>query len=204
VLYTAWHSQHNHAVAQARELLAGKAVARLLVTWREDVRKYHPGQRWIWQEGGFGVFDAGINALSILSRILPGLLFVRGAELFIPADCAAPIRATLRFGAGQPGDFSAELDWRGEAAEQREIEVDTACGMRLKLSQSGGRLELDGQEVADGTRSEYFMLYQHFAALIAAGTSDVDGEPLQMAADAFLLGRRTGVAPFGQQGGPYA
>jgi hypothetical protein len=42
------------------------------------------------------------------------------------------------------------------------------------------------------------MLYQHFAALIAAGTSEVDGEPLQMAADAFLLGRRTGVAPFGQ------
>ena len=29
------------------------------------------GQDWIWQQGGFGVFDPGINALSILTRIMP-------------------------------------------------------------------------------------------------------------------------------------
>jgi predicted dehydrogenase len=201
VLFTAWHSQHNDAVAEAGRVLAGKAVARVQVTWREDFRKYHPGQRWIWQAGGFGVFDAGINALSILSRILPGRLHVRAADLFVPADCAAPIRATLQLGADGPGIFAAELDWNGNGAEQREIEVDTACGMRLRLTQSGGRLELDGREVVGGTRSEYPMLYARFAALIAAGTSAVDAEPLRMVADAFLLGHRIGVAPISLQDG---
>ncbi len=35
------------------------------------VRKWHPGQEWIWEPGGLGVFDPGINALSILTAILP-------------------------------------------------------------------------------------------------------------------------------------
>ena len=30
-----------------------------------------PNQDWIWQAGGFGVFDPGINALSIATHILP-------------------------------------------------------------------------------------------------------------------------------------
>jgi hypothetical protein len=41
------------------------------IVWHEDVRKWHPGQQWIWEPGGFGVFDPGINALSIATRIFP-------------------------------------------------------------------------------------------------------------------------------------
>jgi predicted dehydrogenase len=190
VLFTAWHSQHNIAVQQAREILADRIVTRLAVTWREDFRKYHPGQAWIWQEAGFGVFDAGINGLSILSRILPGRLFVRDATLLVPEGCAAPIHASLVFGADGEGTFTADLDWRGEGSELRQIEIGTECGTSLRLLQSGGRLERDGQEVAAGDRAEYPMLYSRFAELIAAGTSEVDGEPLQMVADAFMLGRR--------------
>ena len=61
--------------------LAGKRIASMDIRWHEDVRKWHPGQEWIWAPGGFGVFDPGINALSIASRILPQRLFVRSAEL---------------------------------------------------------------------------------------------------------------------------
>ena len=46
-------------------------MKRLLVTWKEDVRHWHPGQQWIWEAGGFGVFDPGINALSIVTKIMP-------------------------------------------------------------------------------------------------------------------------------------
>jgi D-galactose 1-dehydrogenase len=45
------------------------------VIWREDVRVWHPGQDWIWQPGGLGVFDPGINALSIITHILPARSF---------------------------------------------------------------------------------------------------------------------------------
>ena len=41
------------------------------IIWKEDVHHWHPGQRWIWEPGGFGVFDPGINALSVLTEILP-------------------------------------------------------------------------------------------------------------------------------------
>ena len=50
--------------------LAGRTIRRVECTWKEDVRVWHPGQAWIW-EPGIGVFDPGINALSVLTRILP-------------------------------------------------------------------------------------------------------------------------------------
>ncbi|MET0374370.1 MAG: Gfo/Idh/MocA family oxidoreductase, partial [Rhizorhabdus sp.] len=69
-LYTGWHSQHAPGVAPARAWLAGRSVRAVDMRWCENVREWHPGQRWIWEPGGLGVFDPGINALSILTRIL--------------------------------------------------------------------------------------------------------------------------------------
>ena len=67
-LFASWHSRHASAVEPARAWLAGRKISSVTVTWKEDVRVWHPGQRWIWQAGGLGVFDPGINALSILTR----------------------------------------------------------------------------------------------------------------------------------------
>ena len=75
-LFTTWHARHNAAVEAAAEALAGKRIAAMEIVWHEDVRKWHPGQQWIWEPGGFGVFDPGINALSIATAIFPGPLFV--------------------------------------------------------------------------------------------------------------------------------
>ncbi|HEX2136197.1 MAG TPA: Gfo/Idh/MocA family oxidoreductase, partial [Microvirga sp.] len=86
VVFTAWHSQFNRAVDEAQRALQGHEVRRLLVTWKEDVRRWHPGQQWIWQPGGFGVFDPGVNALSILTKILPEPIFLRRAELSFPEN----------------------------------------------------------------------------------------------------------------------
>jgi D-galactose 1-dehydrogenase len=97
VLFTTWHAQYNPGVDGARKALAGRTVRRLLVTWKEDVRRWHPGETWIWQAGGFGVFDPGINALSIVTRILPAPIFVRKADLQFPANADAPIAASLTF-----------------------------------------------------------------------------------------------------------
>ena len=77
VLYATWHSRYNQAVDEAKRRLAGKRVSKLKVTWREDVKRWHPGQEWIWEPGGFGVFDPGINALSIVTKILPRTDFRR-------------------------------------------------------------------------------------------------------------------------------
>ena len=88
-------------VAGAKAALAGKAVRSLDIVWHEDVRKWHPGQEWIWAPGGFGVFDPGINALSIATRILPSRLFVREATLAFPENRQTPIAARIGF-QGEP------------------------------------------------------------------------------------------------------
>ena len=58
-LFATWHSREAAAVERARQWLSTRKVKRALITWKEDVRVWHPGQTWIWKAGGLGVFDGG-------------------------------------------------------------------------------------------------------------------------------------------------
>ncbi|HEV2866259.1 MAG TPA: Gfo/Idh/MocA family oxidoreductase [Allosphingosinicella sp.] len=194
-LFTGWHSQHNPAVAAARAALSGAEVRTLRIEWFEDVRKWHPGQEWIWGPGGFGVFDPGINALSIATRILPLPLFVREATLMFPSNRQTPIAADIAF-AGEPGAFSASMDWRYTQGERWIIRVETGDGRLIELRDGGSKLFVDGEPQQAGGPGEYPSIYDRFAQLVQAGDSEVDREPLRVAADAFLVGRRELVEPF--------
>jgi D-galactose 1-dehydrogenase len=193
-LFTAWHSQHAAAVEAARALLAGKAVRSLHIVWHEDVRKWHPGQEWIWASGGFGVFDPGINALSIATRILPIRLFVRDATLLFPQNRQTPIAARIGF-EGEEGLFGADMDWRYTEGERWTIRVETD-DRTIELLDGGARLTVDGQPLPTGGRGEYPSLYARFAELVRTRCSEVDRDPLRIVADAFLVGRREIVEPF--------
>jgi D-galactose 1-dehydrogenase len=196
-LFTTWHSQYNRAVDEAKRALAGQSVRRMLITWKEDVRKWHPGQRWIWQAGGFGVFDPGINALSIMTRILPDPAVVRRADLQFPSNADAPIAADIEFAAGAAEtDLRAVFDWRQTGPQTWDIALETTGGATLDLSQGGSRLAIDGRLVVDEPPAEYQRIYERFDGLLRAGQSEVDEAPLRLVADAFLLGRRTAVEPF--------
>ena len=196
-IYTTWHAQDNPAVAAAADLLAGQRIASMRISWREDVRKWHPGQQWIWKAGNFGVFDPGINALSIASRIFPGTLIVREAELMFPENREAPIAARIAFSSpAADGPVEAEFDWRYEQGEAWTMEIETAAGERIELLDGGARLLRGGEEVAAHGIGEYPEIYRRFADLLDAGASHVDLTPLRLAADAFLAGRRTVVEAF--------
>lgn len=196
-LFTTWHSQYNPAVDAAAQALAGKRIARMRIDWRESVRKWHPGQQWIWEVGGFGVFDPGINALSIASKIFPGPLFVREAELSIPGNLQMPIAASIGFSSPvADGEVSAGFDWREEKDEIWTIEVETVDGPKLRLSGGGARLEIEGGETIEAEREEYPRIYRRFADLIDERRSLVDVTPLRLTADAFLVGKRVSVEPF--------
>jgi D-galactose 1-dehydrogenase len=197
VLFTTWHSQYNAAVEAARKALADKSVKALAVNWKEDVRRWHPGQKWIWTLGGFGVFDPGINALSIVSRIMPSAVFVRNADLVFPSNCEAPIAASLTFAlAHAHQSFTAVFDWRQTGPQTWEIEVETDEGSQLKLSGGGSRLDIDGRLVVEERPTEYEQIYQHFHKLLEEKRSHVDEAPLRLVADAFLVGRRIATDPF--------
>jgi D-galactose 1-dehydrogenase len=192
-LYATWHAQHAPGVAGAAAGLADQQIASLEISWLEDVRKWHPGQEWIWAAGNFGVFDPGINGLSIATRILPMPLFVREARLVVPADKQAPIAATLRFGE----NLTATFDWRYQQGEKWTMTVRTGAGRVVELCDSGARLIFDGVPQEVGPNAEYPAIYARFAELIAARKSDVDREPLRIVADAFMIGHRELTEPFG-------
>jgi len=195
-LFATWHSRHAPAVEVARTWLAKHTVHAVEVRWREDVRRWHPGQQWIWEPGGLGVFDPGINALSIVTRILPSEIFLRSATLWVPANKQAPIAADLKF-ADERGVamVNAVFDWRHGPVEQWEIRVECSGGM-LHLSEGGKRLSVAGRAVELGPPREYPSLYERFHELIRNGQQDVDVRPMRHVADAFLLGNRQEVAAF--------
>lgn len=192
-LYAAWHSQHAAGVAGAAQALAGQDIASLHIAWREDVRKWHPGQQWIWQAGGFGVFDPGINALSIASRILPCPLLVKQARLLVPANCQAPIAAEIVF---DGESRRAEFDWRVHGDELWTITVTTASNKTVELRSGGECLVIDGVEQPRPAMREYPSIYASFADIVRVRRVEVDAEPLRICADAFLCGNREIVEAF--------
>ncbi|TCP33381.1 Gfo/Idh/MocA family oxidoreductase [Sphingomonas sp. BK235] len=197
-LFASWHSRYADGVEPARAWLAGRAVKRATITWREDVRVWHPGQDWIWEPGGFGVFDPGINALSIATRILPRPFFVETAELDVPSNRAAPIAARVAFRDTAGSAVAMDLDFRQEGPQHWDIEVETDAGTLL-LAKGGSVLTIDGAEALAhdaALHGEYPGLYRRFAEIVRAGESDVDVAPLRLVADAFLRGRHISVEPF--------
>ena len=192
-LYASWHSRAAFGVKAAREWLASRQVIAARITWREDVRRWHPGQDWIFEPGGMGVFDPGINALSILTEILPMQLRLCDAELDVPINRSQPIAARLRF----DGNIEADFDWRQTGPQIWDIVVQTDRG-EMALRHGGNLLEVDGRPLSGGAdqHGEYPALYAHMAKLVRDGRSDVDVRPLELVADAFLLARRKTVEAF--------
>jgi D-galactose 1-dehydrogenase len=194
-LFATWHSREAPAVQKAGDWLANRGVRRGVVTWKEDVRFWHPGQPWIWQAGGLGVFDPGINALSIVTKLLTRRLFVTRARLSVPANRQSPIAVEMALADGTGVTIDVELDFRQSGGELWDIRLETDAGL-LALHGGGAELEIDGAPVVAGPLQEYPRLYERFAALVRLRAVDVDLAPLKLVADAFLIGERVTVEPF--------
>ncbi|WP_294394977.1 Gfo/Idh/MocA family oxidoreductase [uncultured Sphingomonas sp.] len=198
LLYVTWHSREGAAVEPARAWLKDKGIRRVDIAWKEDVRVWHPGQEWIW-EPGIGVFDPGINALSVLTAIMPRPVRLEDAELRFPSNKDAPIAASLTMSEPQGAVIRAEFDFDQRGPQTWDIVVQTDAGTAT-LSIGGTRLAIDGEPVEVKEEPEYARLYRHFAGLLAARRSDTDLSPFHLVADAFLLGRRQTLGAFDWNG----
>jgi D-galactose 1-dehydrogenase len=192
VFYQSWHSREAAAVEPARAWLQGKTIHRATVTWKEDVRVWHPGQEWIWGPG-IGVFDPGINALSVVTVLLPELRLQR-AELRFPANKQAPIAASLGYDAGGV-PVAVEFDFDQRGPQTWDIDLETGQGA-LKLSLGASKMAVDGKPVDVGTLPEYATLYRRFAVLLQGRQSDIDFTPYALVTDALAQGVRVTVKPF--------
>ena len=190
-LFTTWHSRMAEGVAPAKAWLADKDITAMHIDWREDVRRWHPGQDWVFEPGGMGVFDPGSNALSIMTEILPMPVHLRSAVLHFPENRQTPIAADLTWTEGVTGTF----DWRQEGPQSWNITVETTGG-KLELRDGGVTMLIDGETRVAGEGAEYPALYARMADLVETGGSDVDVSPMLHVADALTLGRREVVEAF--------
>ncbi len=194
-LFAGWHSRCAAGVATAKAWIAAHGAGHVEINWKEDVRHWHPGQAWIWEAGGFGVFDPGINALSILTEILGVPVRLIDATLETPSNRDAPIAARLAMETAAGAPITAVFDWRQTGPQTWDIVVRSGDGT-LRLSAGGNELSIDDAPQMLGPEREYHGLYARFVDLVRSGSSDVDLAPLHLVADAFMRGRATSTDAF--------
>ncbi|MGB2200168.1 MAG: Gfo/Idh/MocA family protein [Pseudooceanicola atlanticus] len=200
-LFATWHSRYAASVPAAKAWLADKVIRSVTIDWKEDVRVWHPGQQWIWEAGGLGIFDPTINAFSILTEILPVEVHVTGAELRFPTNCETPIAGEIRMDGPDGPLVTADVDflYEGDPFWRQIIETDAGT---LTLNQGGAIMEIDGGAQQGegweepGIHGEYDGLYARFADLLATTSSEVDLRPMVLVADAFTLGKRLDAPEF--------
>jgi D-galactose 1-dehydrogenase len=195
VLFAAWHSRFAPMVAHARAWVEGRTIARGTLRWHEDARKWHPGQTWLWEPGGLGVFDPAINGFSILSTIFAGPFEVRSATFEVPDGAHTPIASQLTLAVGGT-EIRCDLSFRAIQDECWQIDLEDEHGSQLHLTAGGHSLAIDGRSIAGPSHAEYDLVYARFGDLITARLGETDDAPLKIVADAYLVGRSRMVERF--------
>ena len=167
-----------------------RALKSVKIIWKEDVRRWHPGQDWIFEAQGMGIFDPAINAFSILTKIISERVLVRKADLRIPSNVQAPIAATIDMATVSGVPITAELDFLQTGEQTWSLWIEAQSGESLEMRLGGAQLFIDGAPIDMAKEAEYPGLYAHFADLIRKGQSDVDLEPLRLVCDATLIANR--------------
>ncbi len=194
-LFASWHSREAAAADAARDWLSARTVTGGRIVWKENIRQWHPGQDWILERDGMGVFDPAINALSILTRILPAGFEVEAAALDIPANRTAAIAAAVTLRSADGYAVEADLDFLFDGSPCWDIALTTNAG-ELILRDGGATIALPGAAPETGTNREYPRLYDRFHALVEAAAIDADAAPLALVEQAYRVGTRRAAAAF--------
>ncbi|MEQ8558531.1 MAG: Gfo/Idh/MocA family oxidoreductase [Henriciella sp.] len=193
-LFASWHSRFAPMVAEALRWTRGREIVSGTITWHEDVRKWHPGQRWLWEEGGMGVYDPGINAFSILTLLHPAKYMVERAVYQVPENACTPVAVDMKL-KSETAAIDVSLDFRFEQDEMWKLSLRDSGGEELELSQGGAALSINAGTLQQGESREYEGVYEHFASMLADQQSDFDLAPMYIVEQADGLAECQTVAP---------
>lgn len=190
-VFAAWHSRFAAQIDAAKDWCEQKKkIVRGRIEWRENAEKWHPGQDWIWREGGFGVFDPGMNALSILTEILPADWSVDSSHLEFPENAETPSMARFKLASGNTL-IDCIFEFHAHDDEVWKISLEAQDGSQMELAEGGAIMSIDGVKVpAMVTLSEYENVYRRFSHLIRTHETDSDLQPLLLIEQLFDLASR--------------
>lgn len=183
-IFTVWHSRFAPQMAIAREWAKKHKLASGTIEWRENPAKWHPGQDWLWQSGGFGVFDPGINALAILTDLYPEQWAVSHADVRYRTGAATPVAAEFILLSGA-AEIRAVFEFHAREDEIWTIQLTASRGETLELSKGGAVVSVNGGPARHAPVAEYDAAYLHFAELIREGRSIIDFSPLRIVEGVF-------------------
>ncbi|HCN91966.1 Gfo/Idh/MocA family protein [Hyphomonas sp. UBA5107] len=187
-IFAAWHSRFAAQMPAAMDWARTRRLKRGRIVWRENPAKWHPDQAWLWQPGGLGVFDPGINALSMLTALFPQPWSVSSARFRVPENVQTPVAAEfVLLGDGPKVDVNFEFHDSDD--EIWSIYLEAEDGGVLELVDGGASISVNGEPVGHAPAGEYEGIYRRFAELVRSRQTDFDISPLEIVADAFLIAR---------------
>lgn len=193
-VFASWHSRFAPMIEAARAWCVDHPLRSGRITWHEDAAKWHPDQDWLWRAGGFGVFDPGINALSILTTLYPSAWRVEAVRFDVPANVDMPVRAQFEL-VHHASKVQADFDFRPTPSETWTIHVEAANGETLDIVDGGVGMSVNGGQVQRRASLEYAGLYRRFSELVQARVSDFDVSPLAIVESAFATAHVSRVEP---------
>ncbi|MGH7203479.1 MAG: Gfo/Idh/MocA family protein [Candidatus Levyibacteriota bacterium] len=132
VLFMAFHARYNAAVEAAKRELANKNVTGVDIKYAEYALNYHQPDGWIFNPdiaGGGVLMDSGINALSIITAVLPNIRFEPSSAHFEQSDdFKVETRAEIDLAFGKEGKGHMSMDWMHKGPEIRQVTFSTNAG----------------------------------------------------------------------------
>lgn len=198
VLFMAFHARYHPEVDAAKSELQGKQVKEINITYGEWVLNYHDPKGWIFDPkiaGGGVLMDSGINALSIVTKVMPGIKWnVTSAKFDKPADFRVETKANVKFSFGENGKGTLSMDWMRKGPETRQVVFRTNTDeyvidiVRNSFLKNGAAINGNkgNGELVD-QHSEYRGVYKDFADHLSTGASLISVKELEFIRQAYKI-----------------
>lgn len=181
VVFSAWHSSFAPMVSSARAWVVENGCKHIEISWAENVNKWHPGQSWVAEKGGFGVLDAGINALSIVNVLIDDDLSLDDVKFLKPVNWETPTLTSFEIKSSDGLTGKASFSWEHEGPDIWEIKLFSG-DKTLRLADGGHSIYGDGIPSCPvhQHKDEYSEIYEQFADLIKTRKSHFDIAPIRL------------------------